>query len=370
MDMERQVWKGNHAMAEAAVRAGYRFYAGYPITPASPFLEYMSDRMPEVGGVFVQCSAEVESPVMLMGATFGGKMALTATAGPGFALMMEGLAAMSGGRFPALIVMVNRTGAAAGSLPGTQDCYAAVTGSMGNGGMHAFVLGPGSMQEAVDLIYDCPEIMTKYRTPVIVIADAMIAQMAEAGIEMPPFKPLSENVWERPYVIDRAHQPGEFREVSDTPRNGPFPREGFDSQANIEWNYQKNEKMYEDWKIEEVRYEEYRMSDAEYVVCAWGSPARFAKDAIDLLRAEGIKVGLFRPVTLFPFPEHQLQALDPEKVKGVLAIELAVPAQFYYDVKAAVDQRIPVKSFHRITGITRDDEIAEEMKKFIGEVEK
>lgn len=356
-------------MAEAAVRAGYRFYAGYPITPASPFLEYMSDRMEEAGGVFVQCSSEVEAPVMLMGATFAGKHALTATAGPGFALMGEGLAAMGGGRFPALIVYVNRTGAAAGSLPGTQDCYKMLTGSLGNGGMRAMVFGPGSMQEAVDLIYDAEPLMLKYRTPVIVVADGMIAQMAEAGIKMPEFRNIDdEKMYEYPFVIDRANQPGEYREVSDTPRNGPFPREGFDSQANIEWNYQKNEAMYEEWKKTEVKYEAYRCDDAEYIVVAWGSPARFAYDAVDELRGQGIKAGLFRPITLFPFPEHEMAAFDPEKVKGILAVEMAVPAQFYYDVRAAVNQDIPVKSFHRITGITRDDEIADEVKKLMEEV--
>lgn len=366
--MSTKIWKGNQAMAEAALRAGFRFYAGYPITPASPFLEYMSDRMEEVGGVFVQCSSEVEAPVMLMGATFAGKHALTATAGPGFALMGEGLAAMGGGRFPAMIVMVNRTGAAAGSLPGTQDCYEVVTGSLGNGGMHAMVFGLGSMQEAIDIIYEVPELMLKYRTPVIVIADAMIAQMAEAGIIMPDFKPLNDKMYEYPFVIDRAHQPGEYREVSDTPRNGPFPREGFDSQANIEWNYRKNEAMYEEWKETEVQCEDYMLDDAEFVIAAWGSPARFAKDAVDILRSEGHKVGLIRPITLFPFPEKQFSSLNPEKVKGVLSVELAVPAQFSKDVKAHLNQNILLKVFNRINGITRDDEIAEKVREMISEV--
>lgn len=367
--MGKTIWKGNHAMAEAAIRAGYRFYAGYPITPASPFLEYMSTAMEAAGGVFVQCSSEVEAPVMLMGATFAGKHALTSTAGPGFALMGEGMAAMGGGRFPALIVYVNRTGAAAGSLPGTQDSYKMITGSLGNGGMRALVFGPGSMQEAVDLIYDAEPLMLKYRTPVIVLADGMIAQMAEAGIKMPEYRDISgENMSKYPFVIDRPNQPGELREVSDTPRNGPYARDGFDAQANIEWNYLQNEEMYEEWKRSEVRFEEYRMEDAEYVIAAWGSPARFACDAVDMLRAEGIRAGLFRPITLFPFPERRLAELDADRVKAVLAVEMAVPAQFYYDVRAAVRQKIAVKSFHRITGVIRDDEIAAELRKLAEEV--
>lgn len=366
--MESSVWKGNHAMAEAAIRAGFRFFGGYPITPASPFLEYMSDRMPEAGGVFIQGSAEVEIPCMLMGAAFAGRLSLTATSGPGFALMGEGLSAMGGGRIPSLIVFVNRTGAEAGSLPGTQDCYAVSTGSLGNGGMHAFVLGPGSMQEAVDMIYQAPDIMLKYCTPVIVLVDAMIAQMAEAGIKMPDFKPLPENMHEYRFVIDRVKQKHELREVSATPRWGPFPREGFDAQANIEYNYQENEAMYEAWKDSEVQYEEYQMRDAEYVIAAWGSPARFAHDAVDILREQGIKAGLFRPKTLFPFPEKQLAALDPQKIKGVLCVEMAVPAQFYYDVKAALNQNIPLKSYHRILGIPHADIITQQMLQFIEEV--
>lgn len=365
---EKSVWKGNHAMAEAAIRAGFRFFGGYPITPASPFLEYMSDRMPEAGGVFIQGSAEVEVPCMLMGAAFGGKLALTATSGPGFALMGEGLSAMGGGRIPALIVFVNRTGAEAGSLPGTQDCYEVSTGSLGNGGMHAFVYGPGSMQEAVDMIYEAPTIMLKYSTPVIVLVDAMIAQMVEGGILMPAYRPLPENMHTYRFVIDRARQKEELREVSATPRWGPFPREGFDAQANIEYNYQGNEAMYLQWKSDEVQYETYRMEDAEYLIAAWGSPARFAHDAVDRLRDRGVKAGLFRPKTLFPFPEHQLGALSPSQVKGILCVEMAVPAQFYYDVKAAVDQRIPVKSHHRILGLPRADVIVDEMMQFIGEV--
>lgn len=366
--MEKNVWKGNHAMAEAAVRAGFRFFGGYPITPASPFLEYMSDRMPEVGGVFLQGSAEVEIPCMLMGAAFAGKLSVTATSGPGFALMGEGLSAMGGGRIPSLIVFVNRTGAEAGSLPGTQDCYEVATGSLGNGGMHAFVFGPGSMQEAVDMIYAAPDIMLRYRTPVIVLADAMIAQMVEAGIEMPDFRPLPEKMHKLRFVIDRKKQVGELREVSATPRWGPFPREGFDAQANIEYNYQQNEEMYREWEKTEVQYEEYRMEDAEYVIAAWGSPARFAHDAVDQLRAEGVRVGLFRPKTLYPFPAQQLAALSPARVKGVLCVEMAVPAQFYYDVRAAVDQNIPVRSYHRILGIPNASVISDEVHALIGEV--
>lgn len=368
MNKEITVWKGNHAMAEAAIRAGFRFYAGYPITPATPFLEYMSYRMAEAGGTFVQASSEVEAPAMLMGATFAGRMALTATAGPGLALMMEGLAAMGGARFPALIVMINRTGAAAGGLPGCQDCYKMVTGSLGNGGMHAFVLGPQSMQEAIDLIYEVPTLFDKYHTPVIVLADAMLAQMIEAGIKMPAYKELPTEMYKRPYVIDRPNQKGVYVEISDTPRNGPFERQGFDAQANIEWNYQNNEKMYEDWKTDEVKYEEYCMEDAEYVIAAWGSQARFAKDAVDKLRAEGIKAGMLRAITLFPFPEHQFRNLDKNKVKGVMSIELAVPSQFYFDVRASVDQDIYVKNMHRITGIYCADEIVDGVRDLMEEV--
>ncbi len=338
-------------MAEAAIRAGYSFFAGYPITPASPFLEYMSDRMPAENRVFIQASAEVEVPCMMMGASYAGGLPVTATSGPGFDLMMEGLSCMGGGRTPALIVNVNRTGAAAGNLPGTQDCYEASTGSLGHGGMHAFVYGPGSMQEAVDMIYQSSEIALKYSTPVIVLVDGLIAQMLEAGIEIPDHRPLPDKMYERENVIDRPRQNGRITEVSTTPRKGPYSRDGFDAQPNIEYNYLQYEAMYEGWKDTEVLYEEYLMEDAEYVVCAWGSPARFAHDAVDLLREEGIKAGLFRPRTLFPFPEKQLKAFDPAKIKGVLCVEMAVPAQFAKDVRAAVNSSIPVRSYHRIAEI-------------------
>ena len=235
--------------------------------------------------------------------------------------------------------------------------------------MHAFVFGPGSMQEAVDMIYEAPQIMLQYRTPVIVLADAMIAQMAEAGIRMPEFRKLPEHMHEYPFVIDRARQKGELREVSATPRWGPFPREGFDAQANIEYNYQQNEAMYRTWEEQEVRFETYRLEDAEFVIAAWGSPARFAHDAVDLLRNRGIRAGLFRPQTLYPFPKKQLAALNPRQVKGVLCVEMAVPAQFYYDVKAAVHPEIPVKSYHRIHGIPYASVIEEQMSALMREVE-
>ncbi|MBQ2147593.1 MAG: 3-methyl-2-oxobutanoate dehydrogenase subunit VorB [Firmicutes bacterium] len=328
--MAKQFMKGTEAIAEAAVRGGCRFFAGYPITPQNEIPEYMSRRLPEVGGVFVQGESEVSSVSMLFGAAAVGTRCMTSSSSPGMSLKSEGVSALAAGQLPAVIVNVSRGGPGVGSIQAAQMDYFQVTRAMGHGGHRLIVYAPSTVQEAVDLTYKAFEKADEYQAPMLVCPDGSIGAMMEA-VELPPFRDA-----ERKRLTTYASQcinPDKL--IISTFHYTAEHSEGFNRLL---------EEMYEGWKQNEVMVEEYETEDAEVVVCAYGIVGRVAKDAVKQLRAEGIKAGLIRPITLFPFCTKSFEKLDYGKLKGILVAELSIPAQMIEDVELATKGRVPLES--------------------------
>jgi 2-oxoglutarate ferredoxin oxidoreductase subunit alpha len=346
---EKVVMQGDEALAEAAIRAGCRFFAGYPITPQSPITEYLSWRLHEVGGDFVQAESELSAIAMVTGASVAGARAMTATSGPGFSLMAEGMSGLAGGRKPAVIVDIQRMGAGGGGISAAQSDYYYATKSLGHGGLKGFVMGPNSVQEAIDCMYDAFDIADKYRTPVIILADAIIGQMMEL-VELPEFK---KEFPDKSEYIPGGCAGREKKIIRDT---------NFNPQV-LERMYKEYTKMYDDWEDTEVRFEEYMLADAEYVIISWGTSARISTTAVSRLRAAGVKVGIFRPITLHPFPYKRISGFDKNKIKGVLTVEMTIPRQFYHDVVRALDRDIRHEWFGHTAGvITTPEEVENAVK--------
>ena len=324
---KRELMSGNVAMAESAIRAGCNFFASYPITPQTTLLEYMSTRMFEVGREFIQAESEIGAINMVMGAAAAGARAFTATAGMAVSLMMETLSYLCAAKLPSVVVNIQRTGAGAGGITSSQTDFHYATKSMGHGGLHAYVLSPGDVQEAADLVYDAFAFAEKYQCLVYILTDAMVAQVMEP-VEL---KPMLENLPVREGSAQGSALGGTKR-INTINRTDLRSLEG----------YRSFEAMYDTWQREEVRYEEYRMEDAEIVLVATGMSARIARGAIDTLRAEGIKVGMFRPITLYPFPTQQIRGFAQRGIKAVLDAEVAVPAQMIDDVDHALQGSLPL----------------------------
>jgi 2-oxoglutarate/2-oxoacid ferredoxin oxidoreductase subunit alpha len=334
--MEKKFMKGNEAIAEAAVRAGCRFFAGYPITPQSEIPEYLAKRLPEVGGVFVQGESEIASINMVIGAAAAGVRALTSSSSPGISLKTEGISTLAGSRLPAVIIDVARTGAGTGQIYPGQNQYNVATKAPGHGGFKVIALAPATVQEAVDLTYKAFDYADRDRNPVMILADGVIGGMMEAVV-------LPEAKTELPDKTDWAITGCKDREFrvnasldNDTVRLEQFQR---DCAA-----------MYERWQKEDTQYEMYLTEDAEFIIAAYGTSARVAKTVIRELRKEGIKIGLLRPITVSPFPYEAFELLDYSKVKHILCVEMCIPQLMVEDVKSAVARRIPVSSYGRGAG--------------------
>ena len=348
---KKEMMEGNVAMAEAAMRGGGNFFAGYPITPQSPFMEYLSTRMYELGREFIQAESEVASINMVMGAAGAGSRALTATAGMGLSLMMEGASWIAAGELPAVIVHLQRGGAGASGGGPSQSDYNYVTKTIGHGGYHPYVLAPSTVQEAVDLMYGAFDFADKYKCIVFFLTDAMVGQVMEP-VELPPFK---KEFSPKPWAVCgcEGRTQNVINPITDMNMYGPPSN-------------RRQQTMYEKWEREELKVEEYCMEDAETVLIAWGTAARIARGAIDNLRAEGKKVGLYRPITLFPFPCQHIRNFDPAKIKNILVAEVAVPAQTYPDVERAIQGRIPLHLLDRSWGeIFTTEEVEAELRKLL-----
>lgn len=327
---KKELMSGNEAMAEAAVRAGCDFFASYPITPQTSILEYLSTRMFEVGGEFVQAESEIAAINMVMGASAAGGRVMTATAGMAVSLMMETLSWMVAARYPGVVINLQRSGAGSGAIKSSQTDFHYATKSMGHGGLHAYVLSPASAQEAADMVYDAFEFAEKYRCLVYILTDSMVGQVLEP-VTLPEFRTALP-------ARDWCVSGNEGRKARKLNVHCDM------SHKNLA-TYRNFEKMYETWAKEEVKYEEYCMDDAETVIVAWGMGARVARGSVDILRAEGKKVGLFRPITLYPFPTEKMRSWDPAKIKNILVAEVAVPAQMYDDVDNAIRGKIPLHKY-------------------------
>lgn len=350
--MKNEFMKGNEAIAEAAIRSGCRFYAGYPITPQNEIPEYMSRRLPEVGGVFIQGESEIASINMVYGAAAAGTMAMTSSSSPGISLKAEGISYLVGAELPAVIISVMRGGPGLGSIQSAQSDYLQATKAMGHGGIKLIALAPSTVQEAVDLTYSAFDYAERDQNPVVVLVDGCIGAMMEPVV-LPEFKEVKKKKHE--FSFTKWFKPSKQIIMS------MMPTEELQEQFN------KNmANMYERWSHEDVLVEEFMLEDAEFVIAAYGTSARIAKSAIKELRKEGIKVGLIRPITINPFPYKSFENLDYNKVKCVIDIEMAIPAQMVDDVKIGVQGKAPISSFGRSGGVILTlEEVVDEVRKIV-----
>lgn len=348
--METLLMKGNEALAEAAIRAGCDAYFGYPITPQSEVLEYLAREMPARGRVVLQAESEVASINMVYGAAGAGFRAMTSSSSPGISLMQEGISYMAGAELPALLVNVNRAGPGLGTIqPGQGDYFQSTKGG-GHGDYRLIVLAPAYVQEMADMVYLGFDLAEKYRNPVLILSDGAIGQMMEK-VQFPEYqRPAFDKSWAttgkpsnraRNYITSLHIQP-----------------------EKMEIHNQRLAEKYARICAEEVRYDTLMTDDAEFIIVAYGLSARIAQKTVELAREEGIRLGLLRPITLYPFPSAPLEALS-HNVKGMLTVELNT-GQMIEDVRLAVHDRIPVRHAGRLGGmIPTPEEILDHVHQFM-----
>lgn len=357
---ELRLMKGNEAIAEAAIRAGCDGYFGYPITPQSEVMEYLMAEKPyeTTGMVVLQAESEVSAINMLYGGAGTGKMVMTSSSSPGISLMQEGISYMAGAQLPALIVNIVRGGPGLGTIqPSQADYFQAVKGG-GHGDYHMIVYAPASVQEMADFVKVGFDAAFKYRTPVMILSDGAIGQMMEKVYLADPIPRLSEEE-----VISRYPWASNGRPIS-RPHN-IITSLDLDPAGQEKLNLLLQEK-YKQIEEQEVKFEKIDCDDADYIFVAFGLSARICQKAIHLARAKGIRIGLFRPITLFPFPKHQIRELGNE-VKGILVVEMNA-GQMIEDVQLSVGCNIPIKHFGRFGGIipTPDEVVNALETKIIG----
>lgn len=354
--MAKELVNGCIAIAESAVRAGCRFFAGYPITPQNHIPEYFSHRLPEVGGVFVQGESEVASINMVYGAAAGGTRAMTSSSGPGISLKAEGISYLAGTQIPAVIVNISRGGPGLGSIQPAQQDYLQATKALGHGGFKTIVFAPATLQEAVDLTYSAWDYAERDRNPVFILMDGCLGNMMET-VNFPEMKEPDRNSTSK-WNLYRAKDV----KRSDRVLSPYFP------DAILEMQNKSRNAMMKRWAENDVKVEEFMIDDAEFIAVAYGIAARSAKEAVICLRKEGYKIGLIRPITLNPFPSKSFNKLDYSKVKGFIDTELAIPAQMRIDIQAEVLGRAPIYEYCRSGGILFDDEaVYSNYKKIITE---
>jgi 2-oxoglutarate ferredoxin oxidoreductase subunit alpha len=343
--MAKELLKGNVAFAEAAIRAGCEVYFGYPITPQTELLEHMSRRMVELGRVFLQAESEVAAVNMVYGAAVAGAKVMTSSSSPGISLMQEGFSYMAGSEVPAVIIDIMRGGPGLGNIQPSQGDYNQVTKSAGHGDFHPIVLAPATVQEAIDLTVLAFDLAEKYRILVFVVADGAIGQMMEPA-ELPPMRPLSDK---RPdWALTGANK---------RPRN-VITSLYLDTAGLERLNQRLQQNLNFIEQNQEVRYEEQQLDDAELVIVAFGTAARVAQTAVKRLRANGVRAGLFRPITLWPFPNQPLANLA-RQADRFLVVEMNA-GQMLHDVREAVGTAVPVHFLGRMGGrIPLPDEIEE-----------
>jgi 2-oxoglutarate ferredoxin oxidoreductase subunit alpha len=337
---DRRLMHGNGAIAEAAVRAGCRFAAGYPLTPATEILEYLSGRMPEVGGVCVQAESELAAINMVYGAAASGARAMTPTSGLGLSLMQEALSQMCAVELPGVVVDMARMGPGLGTLSPTQADYFLATRGTGHGDGRAIVLAPSTVQEAADMTIAAFDLADRYRNPVLLLGDALLAQVMEP-VQFPPMRerPASPS-WSLPgWHGGTANLIGEYRQDLES----------------VEESIRKLECKYTTIEAQETRAQAFESADAEILVVAFGTAARVATEAVREARAAGLRVGLFRPLTLWPFPRRELQEAA-HGVRAVLVPEMNL-GQMIEDVRLSLDSRLEIVPLNRRVGAFAPEEI-------------
>ena len=339
---EKVLMKGNEAFAEAAIRGGARFYFGYPITPQNEIPEFMSHELKKRGGAFIQAESELAAINMGYGAAAAGGQVFISSSSPGLALMQEGLSFLCSCEVPLVVLNVSRGGPGVGGIqPGQADYFQATRGG-GNGDYHLISFAPATIQEAMDLIYNGFAVAEKYRNPVMILADGMMGQMMEP-VSLPEERtPLTSKTIPqvKPWAISGTDY-HETRSVVKSLRLDP---------NELEDHVEKLFAKYAEAEKELVQYETYDLEGAEIVFVAFGTVSRLVRETMELLADRGIKAGLIRPISLWPFPYKAFDEIDYSTTKAVVSVELSM-GQLIQDVKLGVMNRLPVSLIHRTGGI-------------------
>ncbi|HHY05431.1 MAG TPA: 3-methyl-2-oxobutanoate dehydrogenase subunit VorB [Clostridia bacterium] len=349
--MSKVLMKGNEAIGEAAIKAGCRYFFGYPITPQSELPEYLSWRLPEVGGVFLQAESEVAAINMVYGAAATGVRVMTSSSSPGISLKQEGISYLAGAELPCLIINIMRGGPGLGGIQPSQSDYFQATKGGGHGDYRLIVLAPASVQEIADLVKKGFDLADHYRMPALLLGDGMLGQMMEPvdfGTETSGDK--FDHAW-----ATTGKQGREHTNIINSLYLKP---------EELEAHNRRLEKKYLEIMKQETMAEQYLTEDAEVVIAAYGMTARITKAAVDMARREGIKAGVFRPITLWPFPQRELNEAT-QKAQVVLTVEMSL-GQMVEDVQLALKGRLPVEFYGRVGGmVPTAEEVLNEVKKIV-----
>ena len=351
--VQKLLVKGNEAVSEAAIQAGCRLFFGYPITPSNEIIEYMARRMPEVKGHMVQAESEVSSIYMLLGAAAAGERCMTGTSGCGFSLMQEGMSFLAAYDLPVVVVDVARLGPALGNLDPSQGDYFQMTRGGGHGDYYNFVLAPSGVQEAADLMALAFDLADQYRMPAVVAMDGMLGQMMEpVAFRQPEARELPPKTW-----AARGKKGGPKHDVIG------YNLDPADAERRAEMMAAK----YDQIRADEQRWEEIALDDADLVVVAFGTCGRVARSAVREARQQGIKVGMIRPITLWPFPAKPIESALSH-ARGVLVSEMNM-GQMVEDVRLAVNGRVPVYHHRKLGGsMPTTEELVARIRTLVGEV--
>lgn len=334
---DKVLMKGNEAVAEAALRAGCRLFFGYPITPQTEVAAYMSKRMPKVNGTYLQAESEIAAINMVYGASAAGARVMTSSSSPGISLKTEGISYLAGADLPAVIINIQRGGPGLGGIQPSQADYWQATRATGHGDFQIIVLAPSTVQEMASLGFEAFELADRYRTPVMILADGMLGQMMEP-VELPDSLEL-EDLPKKPWATT-GHEHKREHNVANSLYLTPDELEDLVVQRYA---------RYDDIKATEQRAEEYLVDDADVVLVAFGASARIARSAVDAARDQGVKAGLIRPITLWPFPVDAITHAA-EHAKKFLVVEMNM-GQMVDDVRLAVNGRVPVEFYGRTGGM-------------------
>ena len=350
--MEKVLMKGNEALAEAAIRAGCRHFFGYPITPQTEVAAYMSKRMPKVGGVFLQAESEVASINMVYGAAGAGARVMTSSSSPGISLMSEGISYIAASDLPCVIINIVRSGPGLGGIQPSQADYFQATKGGGHGDYHLIVYAPSSVQELVDLTQLAFDTSDKYRVPALILGDGMLGQMMEpVSFKDTDVSTLPEKPW-----ATTGHKHKRPKNIVNSLHIEP---------DELEPLIVERYKRYEEIKKNEVMVETEGTEDADIVLVAFGTMARVCKNAMVRLRAEGIKVGIIRPITLWPFPDEAIKEAA-KTCKAILSVEMST-GMMVEDVRLAAENKVPVHFFGRSGGtVPLPAEVIDAVKKLLG----
>ena len=349
---EKVLMKGNEAVAESAIRAGCRHFFGYPITPQTEVAAFFAKRMPKIGGTYLQAESEIAAINMVLGAGGSGARAMTSSSSPGISLKTEGISYICGSDVPCVIMNIERGGPGLGGIQPSQSDYYQATKAPGHGDLHVIVLAPSGVQEMADITYNAFDLAEKYRMPCLILGDGILGQMMEPVV-LP--EPKEVSAADKPWAAC-GHGNKRTHNIINSLYLDP---------AELENKVRARYERYAEIENSEVRYEEYKTEDAEIIITAFGATSRVAKSAINTAREAGIKAGLIRPITLWPFPK-KIIAERAETAKAFLSVEMNM-GQMVDDVRLAVNGKKPVYFFGRTGGIVPTaEEIVTELEKING----